>query len=95
MEFLVLGIFVLALSSLALFPTYLIAKRKPKVIYTLLPSFGLLVLSIVLSLLSRMPLEPGSWADLVFILYALITFYAFILSFIGAFALNYYFKHKK
>ena len=95
MEFLILGIFVIILSTISLFPTYLIAKRKPKMIYTLLPSLGLLALSVVLSLLSRMPLEPGSWADLVFILYALITFYAFILSFIGAFSLNYYFKHKK
>lgn len=94
MEFLVLAVFVLVLASSAIIPTYFIAKRKTKLVIILIPSIGLLVLSIILSLLSRMPLEPGSWNDLVFILYALISFYAFIVSTLTALGLNWYFKHK-
>jgi hypothetical protein len=94
MEFLVLGVFVLILSLAALIPTYLIIKRKPKMIIRFIPTMGLLVLSVVLSLLSRLEFEPGSWNDLVFILYALIAFYAFFVSLIGTLILNWYFKRK-
>jgi hypothetical protein len=94
MEFLVLGVFVLILSLAALIPTYLIIKRKPKMIIRFIPTMGLLVLSVVLSLLSRLEFEPGSWNDLVFILYALIAFYAFFVTLIGTLILNWYFKRK-
>jgi hypothetical protein len=94
MEFLVLGIFILVLSSLSLYPTYLIIKRKGKLITRFIPTTGLLVLSVILSLLSRAEFEPGSWNDLVFILYALIAFYAFFVSLIGTLVLNWYFKRK-
>jgi formate hydrogenlyase subunit 3/multisubunit Na+/H+ antiporter MnhD subunit len=94
MEFLVLSIFVFILSLSAIIPTYFIVKRKAKKIIRFIPTMGLLVLSIVLSLLSRLEFEPGSWNDLVFILYALIAFYAFFVSLIGTLALNYYFKRK-
>lgn len=94
MEFLVLGVFVLILSLAALIPTYLIIKRKPKMIIRFIPTMGLLVLSVVLSLLSRLEFEPGSWNDLVFILYALIAFYAFFVTLIGTLVLNWYFKRK-
>jgi hypothetical protein len=95
MEFLVLGIFVAILASLSLFPTYFIAKRRPKIVITFLPSLGLLLLASTLLLLSTMPLEPGSWADLVFVIYALIAFYSFLVSLIGTFVINYYFKNKR
>jgi hypothetical protein len=94
MEFLVLGIFILVLSSLALYPTYLIIKRKGKIITTFIPTLGLLVLAIVLALLSRLEFEPGSWNDLVFILYALIAFYAFFVSLVVTLVLNWYLKRK-
>ncbi len=94
MEFLVLGVFVLILSFAALVPTYLIIKRKPKMIIRFIPTIGLLFLSVVLSLLSRLEFEPGSWNDLVFILYGLISFYAFFVSLIGTLVLNWYFKRK-
>ena len=94
MEFLVLGVFVSILSLAALIPTYLIIKRKPKMIIRFIPTMGLLVLSVVLSLLSRLEFEPGSWNDLVFILYALIAFYAFFVTLIGTLILNWYFKRK-
>jgi hypothetical protein len=94
MEFLVLGVFVLILSLVALVPTYLIIKRKPKMIIRFIPTMGLLILSIVLFLLSSLEFEPGSWNDLVFILYALISFYAFFVSLVGTLVLNWYFKRK-
>ena len=94
MEFLVLGVFVLILSLVALVPTYLIIKRKPKMIIRFIPTMGLLILSIVLFLLSSLEFEPGSWNDLVFILYALISFYAFFVSLSGTLVLNWYFKRK-
>jgi hypothetical protein len=94
MEFLVLAVFILILSLFALVPTYLIIKRKPKMIIRFIPTMGLLVLSVVLSLLSRLEFEPGSWNDLVFILYALISFYAFFVSLVGTLILNWYFKRK-
>jgi drug/metabolite transporter (DMT)-like permease len=95
MEFLVLGIFVVILASLSLVPTYFIAKRRPKIVITFLPSLGLLLLASIMLLLSTMPREPGSWADLVFVIYALIAFYAFLVSIIGTFAINYYFKRQR
>jgi hypothetical protein len=94
MEFLVLGLFVLVLSLTALVPTYLIIKRKPKLIIRFIPTTGLLILSVVLFLLSRLEFEPGSWNDLVFILYAIIVFYAFLVSLIGTLVLNWHFKRK-
>jgi drug/metabolite transporter (DMT)-like permease len=94
MEFLVIGVFVLILSLVALVPTYLIIKRKPKMIIRFIPTMGLLILSIVLFLLSSLEFEPGSWNDLVFILYALIAFYAFFVTLIGTLVLNWYFKRK-
>jgi len=94
MEFLVLGLFVLVLSLTALVSTYLIIKRKPKLIIRFIPTTGLLILSVVLFLLSRLEFEPGSWNDLVFILYAIIVFYAFLVSLIGTLVLNWYFKRK-
>lgn len=94
MEFLIVGVFVLILSLLALVPTYLIIKRKPRMIIRFIPTIGLLILSIVLLLLSSLEFEPGSWNDLVFVLYALISFFAFVVSLIGTLVLNRYFKRK-
>ena len=94
MEFLVLGLFVMLLAASSLLPTYFIIKRKPKMLIRFIPTLGLLLLSLVLGLFSGMDFDPGSWSDLVFILYSLIAFYASIVSFAGVLALNWYFKDK-
>lgn len=95
MDFLVISLFVLVVSSPALIATYFLTKRRKRKLITFIPSIILLVISVILSLASRLEFEPGSWADLVFILYALIVFYAFIVNILATLALNFYFKNKQ